>query len=102
MYINARTARATATLRELLKKGRFIYMPAVYYPLGGRLVEHLGFPAAYVGGYVTGASRAVTEPLLTLTEQVETAALVATCIRFSAAGTMSLVRSVSPSGVATR
>lgn len=69
--------RMTAKLRQLLKDSRFIYMPAVYYPLGGRLVEHLGFDAAYVGGYVTGGSRAVSEPLLTLTEQVETASQVA-------------------------
>ena len=69
--------RATAKLRTLMRERRFIYMPAVYYPLGGRLVESLGLPAAYVGGYVTGGSRAVSEPLLTLTEQVATAEAVA-------------------------
>lgn len=72
---------ATAKLRELLKDGGFIYMPAVYDALSGRLVQSLGLPAAYVGGYVTGGSRAVSEPLLTLTEQVETAEAVASAIR---------------------
>lgn len=67
----------TAALRGLLRARRFLHMPSVYDGLGGRLVEGLGFPAAYVGGYVTGASRAVTEPLLTMDEQVATARAVA-------------------------
>jgi methylisocitrate lyase len=45
-------------------------MPAVYDPMGARLVQAAGFEAAYVGGYVSGASHAVSEPLLTMTEQV--------------------------------
>ena len=72
--------KATSRLRALVKDKDFIYMPAVYYPLGGRLAEHLGFDAAYVGGYVTGGSRAVSEPLLTMSEQVETAEQVARSI----------------------
>lgn len=48
-------------------------MPAVYDPLTARLVEQAGFEATYVGGYVSGASSAKTEPLLTMTEQVEIA-----------------------------
>jgi methylisocitrate lyase len=55
-------------------------MPAVYDPLGARLVQQAGFEAAYVGGYVTGASRAITEPLLTMTDQVETAEAVAASV----------------------
>lgn len=69
-----------ARLREMLQNKEFIYMPAVYDPLGGRLVQHLGLNAAYVGGYVTGGSRAVSEPLLTMTEQVATAEAVARSI----------------------
>ena len=69
--------RSTTRLRALLKEKDFLYMPAVYYPLGGRLIQDMGFDAAYVGGYVTGGSRAVSEPLLTMTEQVETAEHVA-------------------------
>jgi 2-methylisocitrate lyase-like PEP mutase family enzyme len=72
--------RQTARLRALLAKKRLLYLPAAYYPLGARMAEALGFDAAYVGGYVTGGSRAVTEPLLTLTEQVETAESVARSI----------------------
>jgi 2-methylisocitrate lyase-like PEP mutase family enzyme len=36
-------------------------------------VQALGFSAVYTGGYMTGAHTAITEPLLTLTEQVEVA-----------------------------
>lgn len=63
--------RATTRLRELLRSKTFLHMPAVYDALTGRLVQSLGFEAAYVGGYVTGGSMAVTEPLLTMTEQVK-------------------------------
>ncbi|MCG8547609.1 MAG: isocitrate lyase/PEP mutase family protein [Alphaproteobacteria bacterium] len=69
--------RPTAILRKLLKEQSMLYLPAVYYPLGGRMMQAMGFDAVYVGGYVTGASRATTEPLLTMTEQIETAELVA-------------------------
>jgi 2-methylisocitrate lyase-like PEP mutase family enzyme len=69
--------RMTTKLRALLKEKPFLYMPAAYYPLGGRMAADAGFDAVYVGGYVTGGSRAVTEPLLTMTEQVETAEAVA-------------------------
>jgi 2-methylisocitrate lyase-like PEP mutase family enzyme len=42
--------------------------------------EQTGFEAAYVGGYVTGGSQAITEPLLTMTEQVDVAEAVASSI----------------------
>jgi 2-methylisocitrate lyase-like PEP mutase family enzyme len=70
----------TSKLRALMRARIFLHMPAVYDPLGARLVEQAGFEAAYVGGYVTGGSRAVTEPLLTMTEQVETAEAVAASV----------------------
>lgn len=73
--------RATTRLRELLRSKTFLHMPAVYDALTGRLVQSLGFEAAYVGGYVTGGSMAVTEPLLTMTEQVELSAAIARRIK---------------------
>lgn len=69
--------RHSARLRALLRDKVFLHMPSVYDALGGRLVQSLGYEAAYVGGYVTGGSSAVTEPLLTMTEQVELAGQVA-------------------------
>ena len=73
-------AKATAALRAHLEAKTFLHMPAVYDPLGARLVEQAGFEAAYVGGYVTGSSRAVSEPLLTMTEQVAVAEEVAAAL----------------------
>ena len=73
--------RATTQLRDLLRSKTFLHMPAVYDALTGRLVQSLGYESAYVGGYVTGGSMAVTEPLLTMTEQVRLAAEVAQSVK---------------------
>lgn len=70
----------TSALRGLLSAHKFLHMPAVYDPMGARLVQAAGFEAAYVGGYVSGASRAVSEPLLTMTEQVAIAGEAAACV----------------------
>mgnify|MGYP006278286923 CR=1 FL=1 len=72
--------QATRRLRELLRAGTFLHMPSVYDALTARLVRSLGFEAAYVGGYVTGGSMAVTEPLLTMTEQVRLAGDIAAAV----------------------
>lgn len=69
--------RQTTRLRALLRQKTFLHMPSVYDAIGGRLVQSLGFEAAYVGGYVTGGSLAVSEPLLTMTEQIRVAGDVA-------------------------
>jgi methylisocitrate lyase len=69
--------RATTKLRRLIGDKTFLHMPSVYDALGGRLVQSLGYEALYVGGYVTGGSTAVTEPLLTMTEQVDLAGRIA-------------------------
>jgi 2-methylisocitrate lyase-like PEP mutase family enzyme len=62
--------RKTTKLRALLRSKTFLHMPAVYDALGARMVQQAGFEAVYTGGYVSGASRAVSEPLLTMTEQI--------------------------------
>jgi 2-methylisocitrate lyase-like PEP mutase family enzyme len=67
----------TAALRRLLAEERFIDMPVACDPLGGRLVESLGFKTVYNGGFATGGSRAISEPLLTLDEQVRSAGDIA-------------------------
>ena len=72
--------RQSTKLRELLRKKTFLHMPSVHNPLDGRLVQSLGFEATYIGGYVTGGSLAVTEPLLSMTEQVELSGLIASRI----------------------
>ena len=72
--------KKTTRLRALLKAKTFLHMPAVYDALGARLVERAGFEAVYCGGYVSGASRVVTEPLMTMTEQIAIAADAATAV----------------------
>ena len=72
--------KTTTQLRNLLRSKTFLHMPAVYDALTGRLVQSLGYEATCVGGYVTGGASTVTEPQLTMTEQVRLAEDVASKI----------------------
>src|SRR5687768_8122797 len=72
--------KKTTALRRLLKRKEFVYMPVAYDALGGRLLQSLGFQCVYTGGFVTGASRCTSEPLLTMDEQLRTAGDVAAAI----------------------
>jgi len=72
--------KKTTALRRLLKKKAFVYMPVAYDPLGGRLLQSLGYDCIYTGGFVTGASRCTSEPLLTMDEQLRVARDVAAAI----------------------
>src|SRR5207244_10403302 len=49
-------------------------------PVEGRLAAAAGVRVVYTGGYATGASRAITEPLLTMDEQVRVAGEVARAV----------------------
>ena len=42
--------KKTTALRRLLKRKEFVYMPVAYDPLGGRLLQSLGFDCVYTGG----------------------------------------------------
>ncbi|MHA2231077.1 MAG: isocitrate lyase/PEP mutase family protein [Candidatus Hodarchaeales archaeon] len=55
-------------LRESLQQNDIIVAPGCWDPLTAKIVEDLGFPAVYLGGYAFGASSCNTEPLTTLTE----------------------------------
>jgi len=70
----------TRRLRELIASGKFLYMPSAATPIEGRLAEAMGTPLVYTGGYATGASRAISEPLLTMDEQVAIAGAVARAV----------------------
>lgn len=70
----------TRRLRELITSGDFLYMPSCATPLEGRLAAAMGCRVVYTGGYVSGASRAITEPLLTMDEQVRIAGEVARAV----------------------
>ena len=67
-------------LKRRLQSGDTIVAPGAYDPMSARLVQSLGFDTIYTGGYMTGAHLAVTEPLMTLTEQAEVAARVAQAV----------------------
>lgn len=66
-----------STLKELLKKDEVIVAPGCFDALSAKIVEGLGFPAVYLGGWAIGAKLGVTEPLTTLTEMVSEASYVA-------------------------
>ena len=68
---------ARSDLKQRLTSGDTIVAPGAYDPISARLVQSLGFDTIYTGGYMSGAHLAVTEPLMTMTEQVEVAARVA-------------------------
>jgi 2-methylisocitrate lyase-like PEP mutase family enzyme len=72
--------KKTTALRRLLKKKAFVYMPVAYDALGARLLQSLGFDCVYTGGFVTGASRCTSEPLLTMDEQLRVAGDAAAAI----------------------
>ena len=72
--------KQSTALRRLLKKKPLVYMPVAYDALGGRLLQRLGFDCVYTGGFVTGASRCTSEPLLTMDEQLRVAGEVAAAI----------------------
>jgi 2-methylisocitrate lyase-like PEP mutase family enzyme len=57
-------------LRAMIEKKETIVAPGAFDALTAKVVERLGFKAAYMGGWITGAHLGVTEPLMTLTEQV--------------------------------
>ena len=70
-------ASVRSDLRARLDRGETVVAPGAYDPIGARIVESLGFHAVYTGGYMSGAHLAVSEPLMTMTEQVEVAQRVA-------------------------
>ena len=67
-------------LRAMLDRGETIVAPGAYDPISARVVQTLDFPAVYTGGYISGAHLALSEPLMTMTEQVEVARKVANAV----------------------
>jgi len=72
--------RATTKLRALVKAGKFLELPSAYDPVTARLAQSLGFKSVYNGGFVTGASSCITEPLLTMNEQIRVAGDMANAV----------------------
>lgn len=72
--------RMTTKLRALVKAGKFLELPAVHDPLAARLAENIGFKTLYNGGFVTGGSTTISEPLLTMGEQITVASNIANAV----------------------
>jgi 2,3-dimethylmalate lyase len=73
------SGRDRSSLPDLLGGGEMVLAPGCYDALGARLVEEAGFPAAYMTGFGTAASR-LGRPdvgLLTLTEMADNARRIA-------------------------
>jgi methylisocitrate lyase len=64
-------------LRQLLQTERVVVAPVCYDPLTARLVESLGFKAAYLGGFALGAVTCLTEPLTNMSEMADHARRIA-------------------------
>ena len=73
-------ASVRSKLKTMLKNGETIVAPGAYDPVSARVVQTLGFSTVYTGGYMSGAHLAVSEPLMTMTEQVEVARKVANAV----------------------
>ncbi len=73
-------ASVRSKLKAMLTNGETIVAPGAYDPVSARVVQTLGFSAVYTGGYMSGAHLAVSEPLMTMTEQVEVARKVANAV----------------------
>ena len=69
--------RPTTQLRAMLKRKQFLELPATYDPISARLAVKAGFKQVYNGGFVTGGKTCISEPLLTLNEQLGTASEIA-------------------------
>jgi 2-methylisocitrate lyase-like PEP mutase family enzyme len=69
-------------LRELFAAGETVLAPGCYDALGARLIEEAGFPAAYMTGFGSAASR-LGRPdigLMSLPEMVDNAARIASAV----------------------
>jgi 2-methylisocitrate lyase-like PEP mutase family enzyme len=73
---------ASANLRSLLQSGPIVQAPGAYDGLTATLIEQAGFPAVYMTGAGTSAARGYPDyGLLTLTEMVDNAAIIARATR---------------------
>jgi 2,3-dimethylmalate lyase len=73
---------AAPGLRERVEAGEMVLAPGCYDALGARLIEEAGFPAAYMTGFGSAASR-LGRPdigLMSLTEMVDNAHRIADAV----------------------
>ena len=72
--------RMTTRFRRRLGEPGLIVAPICFDPLTARIAAQLGFECVALGGYALGSHLAASEPLLTMTEVVETARRIAASV----------------------
>jgi methylisocitrate lyase len=72
--------RMTTRFRRLVARPGLIVAPACFDPLTARIAAGLGFECIALGGYALGAASAVSEPLMTMTEVVDAARRITSCV----------------------
>jgi methylisocitrate lyase len=75
------TRSPLVTLRELMKRPRFIPALGIWDPYTARVAESLGMECVHIGGYQLGTHFVTSEPLLTLTELATTTRYVTAAVR---------------------
>ncbi len=73
--------KATTRLRRLMDAPGLIRAVNVYDPLTARIAESVGFQALGLGGFQLGAHLCTTEPLLTMTEVMNSARYITQSVR---------------------
>lgn len=74
--------RSTTRLRQLLAGDELVVAPFVFDAFQAKLVERVGFPAAYMSGFGTAAARGLPDVgLVTQTEMVANARTIASAVR---------------------
>ncbi|MFN0089759.1 MAG: oxaloacetate decarboxylase [Acidimicrobiales bacterium] len=71
--MTADTTPARRLLRQRLEREAPVFAPVCLEPLQGRMIDELGYGAAYLSGGGLGYAYAVSEALLTLTEVADAA-----------------------------
>jgi len=70
-----------AVLRGLIEKTGLVFQPYCYDALSARIAEKLGFRAVGLGGWALGAHTCITEPLLTMTENLKAAKNIVNAVK---------------------
>ena len=73
-------SRATARLRSLVKTGKFLELPSAFDPLTARIAQDVGFKSVYNGGFLSGGMSCISEPLMTMNEQIGIAGNIANAV----------------------
>lgn len=79
----ARRHHPGAQFRKLLDKGELLVLPGTFSPLGARIIERVGFSAAYISGYAVSAHWLGLPDVgfITMSEMLDTARRIVQAVR---------------------